>query len=104
MDRMRLLQWRARTTATPSSRAAFIRFPALGDPVGRARYIPGDAGKLNPQLRRVIGKVIELQFAGMADRGPLAGQSLYAEVPGQEMLGGALIPEEDLDFLDRRED
>ena len=102
---MRLLQWRARTTPSlPSSRAAFIRFPALGDPVGRARYIPGDAEKLNPQLRRVIGKVIELQFAGLADRGPLAGQSLYAEIPGQALLGGALIPEEDLDFLDRRED
>jgi hypothetical protein len=101
---MRVLQWRARPVTQHGARAIFIRFPAIGDIVGRARYVPGDSSRLTPALRSAIGKVVELQFAGMVDQGPLAGQSLYAELPGRALLGGALVPDEDLDFLDTRED
>jgi hypothetical protein len=36
----------------------------------------------------------------MAPPGPWAGQCLYQEVRGLDLLGPALIPEADLDFID----
>jgi hypothetical protein len=101
---MRLLQWRPRAAVSNSPRAAFIRFPALGDFVGCARYAPKNAARLTPGQRAAIGCVVDLQFAGIVDSGPLAGQSLYAETPGSNLLGGGVIPEQDVEFLEKRED
>jgi hypothetical protein len=36
----------------------------------------------------------------MAPPGPWAGQRLYREVRELDLLGSALIPEADLDFID----
>jgi len=99
---VRLLQFRRRDQAEerrPDTPA--IPFPSIGDSVGRARYIPGDARRLTVRQRAAIGRVVEVQFAGVVPAGPLAGQSMYRECAGEDVLGTA-VPEQDLDFVDKR--
>jgi hypothetical protein len=77
-----------------------LKFPAIGEFAGRARYVPGDVERLPPPLRASAGSVVDLEFAGLASPGDrFAGQSLYRECPGQNLLGGLIIPEQDLDFI-----
>jgi hypothetical protein len=48
----------------------------------------------------VIGRVVELGYAGVAPAGDrFAGQALYLEWRKDEVFDGFLIPEEDLQFL-----
>jgi hypothetical protein len=55
---------------------------------------------LNPTLARAVGKVVELQFEGIASpEEPFAGQALYRERGPQGLLGGWLIPEQDVHFF-----
>ena len=61
--------------------ALAIRFPALGDYAGPARYLPGDTSRLTDRQRSAIGRVIELRFMGIASGAGLDGQ------------GGVLGPE-----------
>ena len=100
---MRILQWRPRESRTSRAAGPQIRFPSIGDFAGRARYLPGDTGGLTPTMRSAVGQVIELEFAGMAPSGPLSGQSLYRETSESSLLGSAVVPEQDLDFLDHQE-
>jgi len=76
-----------------------IRFPAIGEYAGRARYLPGDLSRLTPDQRSAAGHVVEMRFAGMAPPGPWAGQSLYQEAQGHDLLGPVVIPEADLEFI-----
>jgi hypothetical protein len=100
MPFMRILPWRA-----PRSRYAQalsqILSRAVGEYAGRARYHPRGYTSLNRTLSRAVGKIVELQFAGMAPLDePFAGQALYRERGGRGVLGDHLIPEQDLHFLD----
>jgi hypothetical protein len=98
---VRVLQWRPRPASDHrTGTASFIRFPAIGDVAGRARYMPSETSDLTPARRMAIGRVLELRFAGMATAGPWSGQGLYVETANQHQLGYAAIPEEDLDFFD----
>lgn len=96
---MRVLQWRPRRTQVPAERSAEVRFPAIGEFAGRARYMPGDPDILPDALRAAVGHVVEVQFAGIAPPGSFAGQSLYRECSGHNLFNGILIPEQDLDFI-----
>jgi hypothetical protein len=96
---MRLLQWRPRRTAAPVDRTVDVRFPAIGEFAGRARYMPGDPDMLPHDLRAAVGQVMEVEFAGIAPHGSLGGQSLYRECSGHNLFNGILIPERDLDFI-----
>ena len=101
---MRLFNWstdggtRLRPRAFAAGR---LKEPAIGDYVGRGRYMPRDMSQLSPQLCRAIGKVIHLQLAGVArvDQ-PYSGQLLYRECAGTSVLAGFWIPEQDLEFVD----
>ena len=100
---MRVLQWRPRRAAQRSTLEAgsvASKFPAIGEFAGRARYVPGDLESLPPPLRAAAGTVVDLEFAGIASPGDrFVGQSLYRECSGQNLLGGLVIPEQDLDFI-----
>ena len=100
---MRVLQWRPRTPAqrsTPEAGPLPWKFPAIGEFAGRARYVPGDVENLPPPLRAAAGTVMDVEFAGIAGPGSRSvGQSLYRECSGQSLLGGLVIPEQDLDFI-----
>lgn len=67
---------------------------------GRARYLPGDFNQLGARQRTAAGHVVEVCFMGLAPPGPWAGQCVYQEVHGLDLLGPVLIPESDLDFID----
>lgn len=101
--RMRLLQWRPRSPPQRSTLEAGpipFKFPAIGDFAGRARYVPGDVENLPPALAAAAGTVVDVDFAGIASPGGrFVGQSLYRECSGQNLLGGLVIPEQDLDFI-----
>ena len=101
--RMRVLQWRPRSAAPRSIFEADpipFKFPAIGEFAGRARYVPRDVEPLPPLLRAAAGMVVDLEFAGIASPGGrFVGQSLYRECSGQNLLGGLVIPEQDLDFI-----
>jgi hypothetical protein len=94
---VKLLQWRPRTSRQGS---LAIRFPALGDYAGPARYLPGDASRLTERQRRAIGRVIEVRFMGIASGAGFDGQCMYQEMPDHGTVGPALIPASDLDFVD----
>ena len=96
---MRVLQWRPRPTPPFADRPVDVRFPAIGEFAGRARYMPGDPDVLPAPLRAAVGQVMEVEFAGIAPPGSFAGQSFYRECSGQNVLNGVLIPEQDLDFI-----
>lgn len=77
-------------------------FSAVGAYAGRARFQPSDGAVITPTLQRAIGQVIEVGFAGIAATGELfAGQPLYLEWRSDRVLDGFLIPEQDLEFVDR---
>lgn len=96
---MRVLQWRPRPTKVVTDRPVNLRFPAIGELAGRARYMPGEPDALPETLRTAVGHVMEVEFAGIAPPGSFIGQSLYRECSGQNVLNGVLIPEQDLDFI-----
>lgn len=100
---MRILQWRPRQSpksCRPALTTVDFKFPAIGEFAGRARYVPGDVEDLPATLRAAVGKVVEVQFVGMAPSGaPFVGQSLYRECAGGNALGGIVVPEQDLDFI-----
>jgi hypothetical protein len=77
-----------------------MRFPSIGEYAGRARYLPSDISQLGTRQRTAAGHVVEVCFMGMAPPGPWSGQGLYQEVRGLDLLGPALIPGADLDFID----
>ena len=78
-----------------------ISWLAPGEYAGRARYSPCDRTKVTPELRPVVGQVVEVKFAGIAARGqPVYGQALYVEWRQDKYLGGRSIPSQDLEFLD----
>ncbi len=86
--------------STPEAGPLPFKFPAIGEFAGRARYVPGDVENLPPPLRAAAGTVMDVEFAGIAcPGGRSAGQSLYRECSGQSLLGGLVIPEQDLDFI-----
>ena len=62
--------------------------------------MPSDLDGLDASLRPLIGQVVEVQFAGIAPRGPFMGQNLYRECPGQDFAEGRIIPGQHLEFLD----
>jgi hypothetical protein len=77
-------------------------FLAVGAFAGRARFRPSRHAAVTPTLTRAIGQVIEVGFAGIAASGEMfAGQALYLEWRSDRVLDGFLIPEQDLEFLDR---
>lgn len=96
---MRVLQWRPRNVKVFAERPADLRFPAIGEFAGRARYMPGEPDALPELLRAAVGHVMEVEFAGIAPPGTFTGQSLYRECSGQNLLNNVLIPEQDLDFI-----
>ena len=100
---MRILQWRPRQSSKPcppASTTTDFKFPAIGEFAGRARYVPGDVEDLPAALRGAVGKIVELQFMGIAPSGArFVGQSLYRECAGGNALGGIVVPEQDLDFI-----
>jgi hypothetical protein len=96
---VKVLQWRPRQSRGGQGLARAIRFPSIGEYAGRARYLPGDISQLGPNQRTAAGHIVEVCFMGMAPPGPWAGQCLYQEVRGLDLLGPALIPEADLDFI-----
>lgn len=93
-----ILQWRPRRRRT-FDEVLDLRFPAVGEYAGRARYLPGAAGDLSPSLRAVAGTVVDVQFAGIAPAGPWAGQSLYQLCASEHPVLDHVVPERDLDFL-----
>src|SRR5438552_723143 len=97
---MRILPWRP-PPSNHSGAAEQILSSAVGEYAGRARYHPRRYSWLNPTLSRAVGKVVELQFEGMASpEESFAGQALYRERGPQQLLGGWLIPEQDVQFID----
>ncbi len=97
---MRILPWRP-PPSNHSGVVSKIFSRAVGEYAGRARYQPRGYAWLNPTLSRAVGKVLELQFEGIAPpEDPFAGQALYHERRPRQVLGDWLIPEQDLDFLD----
>src|SRR5207245_8586808 len=97
---MRILPWRT-PRSNQSAAVARILYRAVGEYAGRARYHPRGYAWLNPTLSRAMGKVVELQFEGIAPpEDPFCGQALYRERSPRQLLGDWLIPEQDLHFLD----
>lgn len=67
---------------------------------GHARYRPRDPSSVPAALHRTIGQLVEVGCVGVApanDR--FAGQPLYLEWRRDDLLGGYLIPEQDLEFV-----
>jgi hypothetical protein len=97
---MRMLPWPA-PRSRHSAAVAQILSHTVGEFAGRARYHPRRHARLNPALSRAVGKVIDLQFEGIAPaEDPYSGQALYRERGPQQLLGGRVVPEQDLHFLD----
>jgi hypothetical protein len=96
---VRLLTWRPLGAST---RTADRDLPhhLPGTYVGYARYRPRHPSNIPPALHRAIGQSVEVGSAGVApahDR--FAGQPLYLEWRRDDVFGGYLIPEQDLEFL-----
>jgi hypothetical protein len=75
-------------------------FTQPGEYAGRAMFRPHHKRDLKEGLFEVIGRSVELEFAGIA--GPdeqFSGQNLYQERDG-ELLQHSWVPEEDLEFID----
>jgi hypothetical protein len=98
---VRTLQWRPRRLDSSPLEGPAVRFPAIGDRAGLARYVPRDTSRLSPDLQRAVGQVLEMCFMGLAPTGPLAGQSVYRERSHGALVTTVLIPEQDLEFIDR---
>ncbi len=95
-----LLPWRP--SASQSARNRFVAPPLrpAGAYAGRARFRPVHEDRLPEVLRRAIGQVVEVGFAGIAPLdAPFAGQELYLEWCRDDVFGGFVIPEQDLEFL-----
>ena len=72
---------------------------AVGEYAGRAVYRPRTKRDLKPELYDAIGKVVTLEFAGIAwPDEPFAGQRLFRERDG-EVLCFTWVPERDLEFM-----
>lgn len=99
---MAVLAWRSRPrSAGARVESAPQRLCVPGAYAGRARFRPTNKAGLPPLLRNVIGQVAEFGVAGLASSGdPFAGQRLYLEWRRDDIFGGFLIPEQDLEFLD----
>lgn len=101
---MTVVPWRPRQQSvrrTPKTNPAPMSWLPVGSYAGRARFRPSERAVLTPALKRAIGQVIEVGFAGIAEHnGPFAGEALYLEWRRDEVLDGFLIPEQDLEFLD----
>jgi hypothetical protein len=96
---MRILRWRTKRSDWETVPQILSR--TVGEYAGRARYHPHGGAWLTPNLSRAVGKILELQFAGVAPPDqPYAGQALYRERGRQHLLDGRLIPEQDLHFVD----
>ncbi|SRR5712692_3053601 len=101
---MSVVPWRPRQLLTarpvPKTSWAPIFWLPVGSYAGRARFRPTARAVLTPALKRAIGQVVEVGFAGIAERdGPFAGEALYLEWRRDEVLDGFLIPERELEFL-----
>ena len=100
---MTILAWRPRAQNHRPPVGLTARVPGLY--AGRARFRPAYAQSLPPVLRDAVGRVVELGFAGLAPASdPFAGQKLYLEWCTDEVFGGFLIPEQDLEFLKQSPD
>ena len=74
-------------------------FTTRGEYAGYAVFRPHHKRDLKEGLFEVIGRTVELEFAGVADPDePFAGQNLYQERRG-ELLQHSWVPEEDLEFV-----
>ena len=100
---MTILAWRPRPQNPRPPVGLGARVPGLY--AGRARFQPVYAHSLPPVLRDAVGRVVELGFAGLApSNDPFAGQKLYLEWCTDDVFGGFLIPEQDLEFLKQSPD
>ena len=71
-----------------------------GSYAGRVRFRPVDLETLPEVLRRAVGRVVKVAFAGVGQPGdPFTGQALYLEWCSDDVFDGFLIPEQDLEFL-----
>jgi hypothetical protein len=85
----------------PTARRNQRQFSQPGQYAGRAIYQPIRREGLKPGLFSAIGHVVELQFAGVAERDePFPGQNLYQEYRRNALLHSSWVPEEDLQFID----
>ena len=97
---MAVLAWRPRTARLVHHQTPAASFRLAGSYAGRARFRPRDRDRLPEDLRRAVGRVVEFGFAGVAPRDePFGGQSLYLEWCSDDVFGGFVIPEQDLEFL-----
>jgi hypothetical protein len=100
---MSVVPWRPRQLTprpSPKTSGAPISWLPVGSYAGRARFRPSDRAALTPALKRAIGQVVEVGYAGIAEQdGPFPGEALYLEWRRDEVLDGFLIPEQDLEFL-----
>jgi hypothetical protein len=95
---MRVLPWRPRLSQTQTVALSSARVP--GAYAGRATFRPRRPEALPLSLRPVIGRIVEVGYAGIAPAGDrFAGQALYLEWRKDEVFDGFLIPEEDLQFV-----
>jgi len=96
---MAILAWRPRHQPSPRVPVSAAPRP-VGAYAGRARFRPINAEWLPAELCHAVGRVIEVGFAGIAPReGPFAGQELYLEWRNDDVLGGFVIPAQDLEFV-----
>jgi hypothetical protein len=99
---MAVLAWRSRPrSADVRVDSAPQKLCVPGAYAGRARFRPMSMAGLPPPLHKVIGQVADFGVAGLASAGdPFAGQRLFLEWCRDDLFGGFLIPEQDLEFLD----
>jgi len=77
------------------------QFTKPGEYAGRAVFRPHHKRDLKEGLLHVVGRTVELVFAGVArSEEDFAGQNLYQERGGGELLMHSWVPEEDLQFID----
>jgi len=80
-------------------RRTLLRRP--GEYAGRARFSPLYPDLLPEPLRKAVGEVVEVGFAGVAAPDEsFAGQDLYLEWRRDDLFDGFHIPARDLEFLD----
>ena len=76
------------------------RFTKSGEYAGHAIFRPRHHRDLKDGLFQVIGRTVELEFAGIATPDEqFSGQNLYQE-RGGNLLQHSWVPEEDLEFID----